>query len=95
MSVQTNVEIFGRSYLIKGEGDESTTRQIAEYVDRKMQEVSENSPNVSPSKVAILAALTIANELFQVREQNDTAATLLDSKASQLLSLLEKELSQS
>jgi cell division protein ZapA len=61
------VEIFGNTYTIKGEADQEYILGVAAYVDRKMREVTEKLPVASLSKVAILASLNIADELFKER----------------------------
>jgi hypothetical protein len=45
--------------------------------------------------VAILAALNIAEELFQLRAEKETEKNLIEEKATAMLSLLEKELQPS
>ncbi len=63
------VQICGHTYTIKGEADQAYILDVAAYVDRKMREVMDKLPVASPSKVAILAALNIAHELFNERNQ--------------------------
>ena len=63
------VQICGHTYTIKGEADQEYIMGVAAYVDRKMREVMDKLPVASPSKVAILASLNIADELFKERTQ--------------------------
>src|SRR5215510_9876755 len=56
------VEIYGQSYNLRGEGDSSYLQELAAYVDRRMREVAEATATVDSLKVAILAALNIADE---------------------------------
>src|SRR5882672_2794759 len=56
------VEIYGQSYNLRGEGETGYIQDLASYVDRKMREVSEATATVDSLKVAILAALNIADE---------------------------------
>ena len=60
------VEIFGSEYRIRGDADPESIQEIAHYVDSKMREVSTETSLSSSLKVAILAALNIAGELFRV-----------------------------
>ena len=64
------VVVFGSEYLIHGEADERYLKRLAEYVDRKMQEVSTALKTVTTANVAVLAAINIADELLQLREQH-------------------------
>jgi len=56
------VEIFGQSYNLRGEGDSSYLQELAGFVDRRMREVADATGTVDSLKVAILAALNIADE---------------------------------
>ena len=61
------VLIEGQKYVVRSDLDADAVRQIAFHVDRIMKEIKRRSPNVSPTKVAILAALNIAEELFRLK----------------------------
>ena len=67
------VQICGHSYTIKGEADQAYILGVAAYVDQKMREVMDKLPVASPSKVAILASLNIADELFKERTQRQSS----------------------
>src|SRR5262245_10970910 len=56
------VEIYGQSYNLRGEGATTYLQELAAYVDRRMREVAEATATVDSLKVAILAALNIADE---------------------------------
>ncbi len=58
------VEIFGVSYTLREDGttDAERIRELAGRVDRKMREVADHSPNLDACRIAILAALNLANE---------------------------------
>lgn len=83
------VQIFGHSYTIRGEADQDYITSVAAYVDRKMREITEKLPVASLSKVAILASLNIADELFKERAQHETQQRLLDTRAARLNAVLE------
>jgi cell division protein ZapA len=79
---RTDVEIFGERYTLRaGEGADYLQR-VSEYVDRKFHEVAKESPALAPSKIAVLASLNIADELFKQREasqrREDTILGRLD-----------------
>ena len=62
------VEIFGQEYKIKGVGNPQYIHKIAGYVDKKMREIAHSSDIMSQSRIAILAALNIADEYYQEKE---------------------------
>ena len=63
------VDIFGSEYVIKGDGNSDYTKEIANYVDSKMKEISINTSNVSSLKVAILTALNLADEIYKLKKE--------------------------
>ncbi len=65
MSVKVN--IYGTEYPVKGEADPEYIEEVAAYVDDKMREVARNLTVKSTTKVAVLVALNITDELFQCR----------------------------
>ena len=66
-----HVDIFGSSYTIRRGGeDPAYIAQVASYVDQKMREINEKLPVASVSKVAVLASLNLADELFKERALN-------------------------
>ena len=56
------VEIYNQTYSIRSDGDNEYIMHLAEYVDGKMREISSGTLTVDSLKVAILAALHIADD---------------------------------
>jgi cell division protein ZapA len=67
----TEVEIFGTVYQVRGSQDDERLQELAATVDRKMREVADQMATVDTAKIAILAALNLADELFQVKRTQD------------------------
>jgi cell division protein ZapA len=70
------VNIMGGEYTIRTETTPEHTRAVAAYVDDAISETMQGGPLVENHKAAILAALRIAGELFEAR---DEAARMADS----------------
>ncbi|MEW6054117.1 MAG: cell division protein ZapA [Nitrospirota bacterium] len=85
----TEVYILGQKYTIKGDAPEEYIRELASYVDRKLKEVYSTSPNITPVKASILAALDIADELHKMRNQQEEITRHIEEKATKLASLFE------
>ncbi len=62
------VKINGAEYTLKGEGSEGYLYSIASYVDKMLKDILKSNPMHSNTSAAVLTALTIADELFRVRE---------------------------
>jgi cell division protein ZapA len=84
------VSIYGEEYPIRGDGDIDDIKKIAEYVDGKMREISEKSYIKSPKDIAVLAALNIASDLFELKEK-EKQLTVLTGRTQSLLNKLEAE----
>jgi cell division protein ZapA len=69
-------------------------KSVAEYVDSKMLEVDKNIRTDSSLKVAILATLNIADELFRERSEKEFIRTELEQKLRQLNELIDRQLSK-
>ncbi|MBN1552773.1 cell division protein ZapA [bacterium] len=78
------VSIFGQSYHIIGDEDPERVKQLAHFVDSRMKEIAQHSKGISQLKIAILAALNIAEEMLKLQEKNRNIAY----KGDKLISLL-------
>ncbi|MBN1755511.1 cell division protein ZapA [bacterium] len=74
------VIIHGREYPIRSDEKEEYVLKVANYVDSKMKDISDSSrPFPSPTGIAVLAALNIADELFKIKfDQQDVSSDLLE-----------------
>lgn len=80
----TAVEIFGQSYNVRGEGDPDYLAELARFVDTRMREVAAQVATVDPMKIAILAALNIADEFSRYRRQRQDAAGILLERTEEI-----------
>ena len=89
----TAVEIFGQTYNVRGEGDPNYLAELARFVDSRMREVAAQVATVDPVKIAILAALNIADEFSRYRKQRDQASGSWIEKTEELSERLSKVIS--
>jgi cell division protein ZapA len=89
------VEIFGQQYTIRGEADQAYIREVAAYVDRKMREITQKVPMAPLSKVAILASLNIADELYKERASHAGQQHWIEQHAARLNAVLGEVLQES
>jgi cell division protein ZapA len=75
------VEIFDQVYNLRG-SDADYILKLAEYVDGKMRAVSEQTATVDSVRLAVLAALNIADEYHLMKRQLDALRTGEDVRAS-------------
>ena len=89
---EVRVQIFGTSYTIRGEADAAYVQNVAAYVDAKMREINEKLPVASVAKVAVLASLNLADELFREREERRRLSQRVTERADRLSGALENVL---
>jgi len=86
-----SVEIFGQTYNVRGgEGDPNYLAELARFVDCRMREVAGQVATVDPMKIAILAALNIADEFSRYRKERESAAGSWIEKTEELSARLTK-----
>src|SRR3569832_2476160 len=91
MSEQTiRVEIYNQTYSIRSDGDNEYIQELAEYVDRKMREISSGTLTVDSLKVAILAALHIADELHRLKNMHKQADSQLATRNTESAEMLDR-----
>jgi len=91
-SKQLRVNIFGSEYVLKADENEAYVKQVAEYVDEKMREIDRSQAINSNLKIAILAALNIADELLQSQEYREKLVKQIDEESRELNRSLEEAL---
>ena len=94
MSAPVKVQIFGQTYSIQGDLDGRYVQKLAKYVDEKMQAIADATATVDTHKVAVLAALAIADELHNMQRERSDEEELLREQAERCLTLVERALKQ-
>jgi cell division protein ZapA len=92
--LSVKVNIFGEDYPIKGDADSDYIREVAGYVDQKMKEVSERLSNKLPLRVAVLAAMSITDELFKERGDKEKTLLGIEERSQSLLERLDSKIDQ-
>ena len=83
------VEINGLRYPIRSHLDAAYVADLAVYVEQKMQLASRESPAGDTLKIAVLAALNIADEYFRARLEGTAQHTSLAQRALELERMLD------
>jgi cell division protein ZapA len=92
-SMTATVEILGREYKIRGAADAAYISEVARYVDAKLREVSQGGVAPPPDRVAIIAAMNIADELFQLKRSHSEEFSSIEKRAQSLIRMLDESLS--
>jgi len=87
------VEIFDQAYNLRG-SDANYIMKLAEYVDAKMRAVAKQTQTVDTVRLAVLAALNIADEYHLLKRNQDGGATDYLKRAHHLSDALDEVLEE-
>jgi cell division protein ZapA len=86
------VDIHGQRYPIRSSLEPDYVARLAQYVDEKMRAAAESTPTGDSLRLAVLAALNIADELFRCRDQSRVRSGEIAERAEELERLLDRVL---
>ena len=79
---RVTVEIFNQEYIVKGNENAEYIEMLAAYVDRRMRMIEQRNHSLSITKVAVLTALNLADELNKLQEDYDDLVKALEEEKS-------------
>ena len=77
---QVRVKIMDEDYILSGDEKDDYILLLASYVDQKMQQIRKNNSYLSKSKIAVLTALNLADELTKLQGQYDDLLLQMEEK---------------
>lgn len=86
------VEIHGQRYPIRSGLDPEYVARLASYVDQKIRAAADSTPTGDSLRLAVIAALNIADELFRARDANAARDGMVAERAGELERLLDRVL---
>ena len=87
------VEIFDQAYNLRG-SDPEYILKLAEYVDAKMRAVAEATNTIDTVRLAVLAALNIADEYHMMKKRGDNGSNDILKRAHLLSDALDEVLEE-
>jgi cell division protein ZapA len=88
------VEIFGTTYTVRGGHDREQLGVVAALVDAKMRAIGAHLPQAEPGRLAILAALNLADELLELKRQLEGERVDFATRADAMKATLERALAR-
>ena len=87
------ISIYGQDASSRAPADAEYIKKVAAYLDEKMIEVQSGfSTTQSSTRIAILAAMNITDELFTAKRDQDSGEGEIDEKISTLIELIDDSL---
>jgi len=88
------VMIYGRSYPLRGDQDPRYLAELAELVDRRMREIAEATGTADTLKLAVLAALNIADDYLQAGHGRDEDSRRLEERLARMVVMLDEAIAE-
>ena len=85
---RAEVEIFGRSYTLVSGRSVAYAQEIASEVDQRMARIAADQNLTDTTKIAMMAAMEIADELMKVRQEGEARLSAADSASERLVTTL-------
>ena len=92
MASSKKIQIYGKTYSLKSSSSEVDAEEVAAYVDSRMKELANARSKTSTLDLAILAALNIAQELMELKNQAGAKEEAEEETLRQLVEALDREL---
>lgn len=89
MDDKVTIRIKDTEYAIRGSDDREQILKAAEYVNKKLREISEFRKELSEDKKAILTALDIAGDYFQLIKEKEVLLAEINNRSKRLLQRLD------
>jgi cell division protein ZapA len=86
-----DVEIYGHRYTVSGDADEDYIRRLANFVDDQMRRVAEGMNTTTPSRLAVLTALNLAHQLFELEKKRVQGEADIERRMMSLMASIEEE----
>jgi cell division protein ZapA (FtsZ GTPase activity inhibitor) len=86
------VQIRGREFRVRTNGDEETLLRVARHLDETLSRIEKRTGTVDSLDVALLAGLNLAREVVELRDGGPAAATVPDDRLESLIDLAESAL---
>ncbi len=94
MKKSFEVSILNQKFIIKSDADERYVQKVSDYINKKIHDITSHTKSVSTLRVAILAALNVADDFFKLREKRKDVGQVAEKKIRDILSVIDAQLSE-
>ncbi len=89
MGEKVNIKIKDKEYVVRGSDNRDQIIEAAAYVDSKIKEISDSGKGLTDDKIAVLTALDIAGDYFQLSEEKKDLLTEIERRSQRLMQRLD------
>lgn len=91
VSSPVKVSVAGQKISLRTDAKPKYVRELASFVSEKIEEVKVGGRTVTTQSLAIMAALQIADELYQLRANQEQLKRQIKERTERILRYLERE----
>jgi len=84
------VVIYDQEYFMRGDLNQEYIQKLAQYLDKKMRSIAERTRTVDTLRVAMLAALNVADEYHQLKARYEEVTQHMDQKVGEYTDALDE-----
>jgi cell division protein ZapA len=85
LNEKVTIKIRNREYAIRGSDDREQILKVAAYVDEKIKEILDSTKELNDEKAAILTALDIAGDYFQLIKEKEDLLREINNRSRKLI----------
>ena len=88
------VNILGQEYVMKTSANPQYIQEVAEYVNKKMDEIKDSGVDSSSQQlnISVLACMNITAELFDVKLKSRDAISKVETEALKISAYIDKKI---
>jgi cell division protein ZapA len=91
VSSSVKVSVAGQKISLRTDAKPKYVQELASYVTRKIEEVKVGGRTATTQSLALLAAMQIADELYQLRRSQEQLKRQVRERTERILRHLERE----
>jgi cell division protein ZapA len=88
--ISVSVKIYDREYTLRTSGDAERLRSLCSCLDKRMRELAASSGSVDTLRVAVLAALSLTDDLYRARETLQSMDEAVGRRSLACVSMLDR-----
>jgi cell division protein ZapA len=88
------VVIYDQEYFVRGDLDGEYIQKLAKFLDAKMRAIAGRTRTVDSLRVAVLAALNIADEYHRIKARYEETSKRVDEKVEECSRILDRFLKE-
>lgn len=89
MATLVQVDIHGHRYSVRSELDPKYVHELAHFLDDKMRAAARELASADPLRIAVIAALNLADELYRARADQKGTEQRLHVRALEIERLVD------